>query len=112
VRKLLCEALHLAGYTILEASHGVEALHLSAQHDGPIHLLVTDVVMPGMRGPEVAQRLTSADPAMKVLFISGYAPDAMPHQDRLDPEVAFLQKPFTPDELAHKVREILDAPRT
>jgi len=54
--------------------------------------------------------LTSVYPAVKVLFISGYAPDAIPHQGRLDPEVAFLQKPFTPDKLAHKVREILDAP--
>jgi two-component system, cell cycle sensor histidine kinase and response regulator CckA len=100
----------MAGYTVLEASHGVEALHVSAQHDGPIHLLVADVVMPGMRGPEVAQRLTSVYPDVKVLFISGYTSDAIPHQGRLDPEVAFLQKPFTTEELAHKVREILDVP--
>jgi two-component system, cell cycle sensor histidine kinase and response regulator CckA len=112
IRGLLCEALQMAGYTILEASHGAEALRISAQHDSPIHLLVTNVVMPGMRGPEVAQRLTAAYPAMKILFISGYPPDAIPHQDRLDPELAFLQKPFTPNELAHKIRAILDSPST
>lgn len=99
------------GYTVLEARDGEEALRLSAQHEGPIHLLVTDVVMPGgMSGRLLAERLTATRPEMRVLYMSGYTDAAIIRHGLLEPGRAFLQKPFTPDTLALKVREALDAP--
>lgn len=111
VRSLARLALETKGYTVLEARNGGEALQLCEQHQGPIHLLVTDVVMPGMNGRDLADRLISLHPGLNVLFVSGYTGDAIVHHGVLDPDVAFLEKPFTPAVLARKVREVLDSQR-
>ena len=111
VRELAREILEKNGYTVLEARHGVEALLISDRHNGPIHLLLTDVIMPQLNGRDLAQRLTSLRPDAKVLYMSGYTTKDLISHGMLDPGVAFLQKPFTPDGLALKVRQILDAPR-
>ena len=110
VRVLARSTLQAHGYTVLEAHHGKHALQVYEQHAGPIHLLVTDVVMPEMSGRELADRLKPSRPNMKVLFMSGYTDKAIVHHGELDPGAAFLQKPFTPDALARKVREVLDTP--
>jgi PAS domain S-box-containing protein len=107
VRQLARMALEAVGYTILEAPNGGEALELSAAHRGPIHLLVTDVVMPQMNGRQLAAQLTSTRPDMKVLYLSGYTDDAIVRHGVLEKGLAFLQKPFTPAVLARKVREVL-----
>ena len=110
VRGLVQETLRLQGYTVLEARHGIEALLTGARHVGPIHLLLTDVVMPQMSGPEVAEKLVVVRPGIKVLFMSGY-PDhpAFSQGDVVKRATAFLPKPFTPNVLAQKVREVLDS---
>ncbi len=110
VRALAREALERAGYTVLEARDGREALAIAERHRGPIHLLLTDVVMPGMSGPEVAGRLTAARAGLKVLFMSGYTDNAIGQRGVLDPGTALLPKPFTPAQLTRKLREVLDAP--
>ena len=107
VRGLVHEALRLHGYTVLVARHGIEALLTGAKHMGPIHLLLTDVVMPQMSGPEVAEKLTIVRPDIKVLYMSGY-PDHPVFSQGVKRETAFLQKPFTPNVLTQKVREVLD----
>ena len=104
------EILEMSGYRVLEARHGAEALEISERHDGPIHLLVTDVVMPHMSGRELAQHLAPLRPDMRVLYMSGYTDDAIVRHGVLEAGTAFLSKPFTPDALAAKVREVLDAP--
>ena len=101
----------MQGYEVIEARHGAEALTLAAGHEGPIHLLITDVVMPEMSGRELAQRLVPLRPEMNVLYISGYTDDAIVRHGVLEAGMALLPKPFTPDALAAKVREILDTPR-
>lgn len=108
VRDLARISLQKYGYTVLEAHDGCEALKTCSSHEGPVHILVTDVVMPGMNGRELAKRITSLCPAMKVLYISGYTDNAIVHHGVLDAGTAFLQKPFTPEALARKVREVLD----
>ena len=108
VRVLARDALRLAGYTVLEAPHGGEALLLCERHPGKIDLLLTDVVMPHMSGPELAERLAPLRPDMRVLFMSGYTDGAMAQQDALGPDTPFIQKPFTPGSLVRKVREVLD----
>jgi two-component system cell cycle sensor histidine kinase/response regulator CckA len=110
VRELAQDALDAYGYTVLEARNGEDALRVSEQHPGPIHVLVTDVVMPGMSGRELADRLTPLRPDLQVLYMSGYTDNAVVHHGVLDPGTVFLQKPFTPDTLARKVRDVLDAP--
>jgi response regulator RpfG family c-di-GMP phosphodiesterase len=102
------ETLRLHGYTVLEARHGIEALLTGAKHMGPIHLLLTDVVMPQMSGPEVAEKLASVRPDVKVLYMSGYPDHPAFSKGGVDTERSFLQKPFTPTALAQKVREVLD----
>jgi hypothetical protein len=109
VRSLAREILEAYGYTVLEATRGEEALEASARHRGPIDLLLTDVIMPGGSGREAAERLAPGRPGMKVLYMSGYTNDAIVHHGVLAPGVAFLQKPFSPQALARKVREVLDA---
>ncbi len=108
VRRLVNETLRLHGYTVLEARHGIEALLTGAKHAGPIHLLLTDVVMPQMSGPEVAEKLATVRPEVKVLYMSGYPDHPAFSKGGIDTEHSFLQKPFTPTTLAQKVREVLD----
>jgi nitrogen-specific signal transduction histidine kinase len=96
------------GYTVLAAAGGEEALRTAERHKGRIDLLVTDVVMPGLNGREVALLLGPLHPETKVLFVSGYPDASIVHQGLLEPGLAFLQKPFRPDVLARKVREVLD----
>ena len=112
VRTLAVEILRTNGYQVLEASHPGEALRIVAGHAGPIHLLVTDVVMPDMSGPALAKRLRRERPDLKVLYISGYPVNALGHHGGLEPGATLLPKPFTPDALAWKLREVLDTPRT
>jgi two-component system, cell cycle sensor histidine kinase and response regulator CckA len=111
VRDLVCEILEQAGYTVLAAADGREALRLSKEHKGEIDLMVTDVVMPGLSGRDVAERLWLSRPDTKVLYISGYTDVAVFDPGVLDPGSAFLQKPFSSADLAQKVREVLDASR-
>lgn len=111
VRSLAREILQAFGYRVLEAAHGAEALAAARQHPGPIHLLVTDVVMPGMNGREVAEALARERPDTKTLYLSGYTENAVVHHGVVDARMAFLKKPFTPDTLARKVREVLDQGR-
>ncbi len=108
VRAVVREILEMSGYHVLEARHGAEALEISERHQGPIHIMVTDVVMPQMSGRELAQRLAPVRPDMKVLYMSGYTDDAIVRHGVLGAGMAFLSKPFTPDALAAKVREVLD----
>jgi two-component system cell cycle sensor histidine kinase/response regulator CckA len=108
VRALAREVLRRYGYIVLEARHGVDALRVAERHPDDIHLMVTDVVMPHMSGRELADRLSTARPSMKVLFMSGYTDHVLVHGD-LTPGSAFLQKPFTPEVFARTVRNILDS---
>jgi PAS domain S-box-containing protein len=107
VRALLCEFLRRYGYTVLEASHATEALDISSRHDGRIGLLVTDVVMPRISGPELAEQLMLSRPGLKVLYVSGYADRAIVEHGMVRAQEAYLQKPFPPDVLLRKVRELL-----
>jgi two-component system, cell cycle sensor histidine kinase and response regulator CckA len=110
VRAFTGAVLRLQGYAVLEAADGEEAARMAAAHPGPIDLLVTDVVMPGAGGRQVAERLAAARPGVRVLYLSGYTDDAVVRHGVLAADTAFLQKPFTPAALARKVREVLDAP--
>lgn len=107
VRALSRYTLQQCGYTLLEASHGEEAIRVATNYREKIHLLVTDVVMPGMGGRILAERLLSLHPEMKVLYLSGYTDDAVVRHGILHEEVNFLQKPFSPNALAHKVRDVI-----
>jgi len=110
VRALAARVLREQGYTLLEAADGEAALRLAYAHTGaPIHLLLTDLVMPHMNGKALCQQLNLQWPDMKALFISGYADDAIVQHGWLEPSMAFLHKPFSPTALARKVREVLDA---
>jgi two-component system cell cycle sensor histidine kinase/response regulator CckA len=108
VRELVQEALEARGFKLLVATHGDQALQIAAR-GLKIDLMITDVVMPGMSGRDLARRLAEIRPHMKVLYLSGYTEDAIVHQGVLDAGTLFLQKPFTLDALALKVREVLDA---
>lgn len=110
VRELVQEILQAQGYTVLTAADGEEGLRLCTEYDGPIDLLLTDVVMPGLSGPEMAQCILPVHSTIKVVFMSGYASDAIGDHGVLDPGTAFLHKPITPDILIGKVRERLDLP--
>ena len=107
VRVLVRKVLEQAGYMVLLAGGGAEALQIAERHPGPIQLLVTDVVMPGMTGRELARRLIELRPTTKVLYLSGYADEAVERHGVLDPGTAFMQKPFSPSALAARVREVL-----
>ena len=110
VSAIACAVLERYGYRVLEASNGDQALQILRTHQGPIHLLLSDVVMPSMSGPELARLVQLKQPGIRVLYASGYTDDAIVRHGVLDPGVAFLQKPFTPTALLRKVREVLDAP--
>jgi PAS domain S-box-containing protein len=109
VRGLAQRILQVAGYTVLTAGHGGEALLVLERHDGPVHLLVTDMVMPGMSGRELATRLEKISPRTKVLFTSGYTDEAILHTGLLDETINFVGKPYTAVELRRRVREVLDS---
>ena len=111
VRKLAAEFLGSNGYRVLEAQDGAEALQVCEEHRAPIHLLLTDVVMPGMSGRELAVRLVGARPEMKVIYVSGYTDDAIVQHGVREEGTVFLQKPFSLDTLARTVREALDSKR-
>src|SRR6266571_2591092 len=108
VRSLSRRALEASGYTVLAAADGPDAVRRLERYGGPIHLVLTDVIMPGMNGRELAQRLVQRRPGLRVLYMSGYPGDAIVHRGALEPGTAFLQKPFMPEDLARKVREVLD----
>ncbi len=108
VRVLARKVLRQGGYTVIEAANGVEALEIAGQHAGDIDLLLTDVVMPDMSGRELMRKLSPRLPRLKVLYMSGYADEAIVHHGVLDPGTAFIQKPFMPEGLARKVRQVLD----
>jgi PAS domain S-box-containing protein len=108
VRGLVHETLRLHGYKVLEARHGIEALLTSAKYAGPIHLLLTDVVMPQMSGPEVAEKILTVRPEIKVLFMSGYPDHPVFDQGGVNRQTGFLPKPFSPPVLVQKVREVLN----
>ena len=110
VRAMASAVLRRNGYTVLEASHGEEALAIVRRGIEPIHLLLSDVVMPVMSGRELARLVRAERPKIRVLYASGYTDDAIVSHGVLDPGVALLQKPFTPSALLRKVREMLDAP--
>ncbi|HKU41849.1 MAG TPA: response regulator, partial [Polyangiales bacterium] len=99
------------GYRVLDARTPAEAIGISAQHETPIDLLLTDVVMPQMSGRKLADVLTPQRPHMRVLYVSGYTDDTIIHHGVLDAGIAFLQKPLTPATLLRKVREVLDGPQ-
>jgi len=110
VRELVGKLLPVNGFTVLAARNGSEALAICQQHKGPIHLLLTDVVMPQMSGRQLAAHLSKLHPEMKVLYMSGYTDDAIIRHGVLEPGLAFIQKPFTIDTMIQKVREVLDSP--
>ncbi len=110
LRRLAREYLELLGYRVLEAAEGATAIQISKVHEGPIHLLLTDVIMPGMNGRELAQHISSARSETKVLYMSGYTENAIGHNGTLDAGITLLQKPFTLPALKAKVREMLDTP--
>ena len=110
VRSLAREILEAHGYAVSEARDSTEALCVCHTHSGSIHLLVTDVVMPGMSGRELAARLGTIHPETKVLYMSGYTDDAVVRHGVLNAGLAFLQKPFSANAFLGKVREVLDSP--
>jgi PAS domain S-box-containing protein len=109
LRHLASATLRGYGYNVLEAGDGVEALRLCDGHQGPIHLLLADFILPGMRADELARRAAKAHPEARVLYMSGYTDDALVRDGILEPGVALLQKPFETSVLARRVREILDS---
>jgi two-component system, cell cycle sensor histidine kinase and response regulator CckA len=109
LRKLAQRVLHSHGYRVLDAENGEDALRVSKEHEGPIHLLLTDVVMPKMGGKKLAERLQPLYPQMKVIYMSGYTDNAIVHHGVLAPELNFIQKPFTLEDLGRKVRKALES---
>jgi PAS domain S-box-containing protein len=108
LRRLTRQFLENQGYAVLEAADGAAAVQICVAHQGTIHLLLTDVIMPGMNGRELAQRVSEIRPNMKVLYMSGYTENAIGHNGTLDAGITLLQKPFTLHALKAKVREVLD----
>jgi PAS domain S-box-containing protein len=108
IREPAVEILESRGYDVLAARDAAQALALAEEHAGPIHILVTDVVMPGLSGSQLAGQLTQRLPGLRVLYISGYPEDSISHHGVLNPEQHFLQKPFPPGQFLEKLREVLD----
>jgi two-component system cell cycle sensor histidine kinase/response regulator CckA len=109
VRNLARRILESQGYEVMVASDAEEAISVSRAFTGRIHLLLTDVIMPGMSGPQLADRLAAERTDSRVLFMSGYTDTAISHHGVLEPGIWYLQKPFSPVGLAEKVREVLDS---
>jgi len=109
LRRMARQYLENQGYAVLEAADGAAALQICVAHRGPVHLLLTDVIMPGMNGRELAQRLATLRPEAKVIYMSGYTENAIGHNGTLDAGITLLQKPFTLQSLKEKVREVLDS---
>jgi CheY-like chemotaxis protein len=108
VRELAHELLNHQGYTVLPAENGIEALAVINTHDGPVHLLLTDVVMPGMNGKELYRQAATRHPSLKVLYMSGYTDNVIAQRGVLEDGIAFIQKPFTVEAITAKVRAVLD----
>ncbi len=109
LRVMIREILESGGYTVLDAAEPEEALAIAKAHPSPVHLMLTDVVLPRMSGPDLAASLAPALPGMRVLYMSGYTADAIGNHGVLEPGTHFIQKPFTADDLLHKLRAVLDA---
>src|SRR5690606_36212178 len=107
LRELLQRCLARRGYRVMAATMPAEAIRIAEDHEGPLHLVITDLVMPGMSGQALADRLTSVRPETRVLFMSGYTDDSVVDRRILEGGAPFLQKPFTPDAVVAKVRELL-----
>jgi two-component system cell cycle sensor histidine kinase/response regulator CckA len=108
VRDLAKQILQAQGYTLLEATYGEQALQLAAAYNGPIHLLLTDVVMPGISGKALAQQLLRGRPEARVLYMSGYTENVVAHHGILEEGVVFIQKPFNAVTLTQQIRTVLD----
>jgi DNA-binding NtrC family response regulator len=106
---LAVSILKAHGYQVLSAGHGQDALRVSRGHDGPINLLLVDVVMPDINGKDLAERLRSERPELRVLYTSGYSDDVIAHHGILEEGIAFLAKPFTLEAVTQKVRDTLEA---
>jgi DNA-binding NtrC family response regulator len=109
VRALMRKILERYGYRILEAQHASDAVALAARYPDPIDLLLSDVIMPGLNGADLAQRIVPKRPGIKVLYVSGFPHSVLSERDRSRPRMSFLAKPFSPEALAKKVRECLDS---
>lgn len=109
VRKLICEILRVRGYQVLESTKGDEAIGIARTFTGPLELVVADVILPEMSGPEIVRQVREARPGIRALFISGYTDEAVLRHGMVEPGVTFLSKPFVPEDLARKVREVLSA---
>ena len=109
VRKLSSRTLKKFGYAILEARNGLKALDLCKEYKGQIDLVLTDVIMPEMGGPELVKQLSEQYPHIKVVYMSGYTDNAISHHGVIEEGIAFINKPATPDELGQKVRDVLDS---
>ena len=110
IRNLIVEVLSRRGYTVLPVQNGVDALRIVAEPANGIDLVLTDIVMPGLNGQELAAKIAELRPRQKVLYMSGYTATVLSQQKLLDRNMAFLQKPFTPDSLVRKIRGVLDGP--
>jgi len=108
LRDLLCETLEGAGYTVLVADGGAKALQIADEYGGAIHLIVTDVIMPGLTGRQAAEKIKDAHSEVEIFFISGYTNEVIAKHGVLEPRARFLSKPFTPDDLLRKIRDVLD----
>lgn len=107
LQRLTSRVLEYYGYRVLKAPNGDEALKVSQEHEGPIHLILTDVIMPGMNVREMAEQIQSRRKESKVLYMSGYTDETISWYGVLEPGIHFLEKPYTPERLARKVREVL-----
>lgn len=108
VRTVISRTLARLGYQVLAADGGAEAIEIIHRHSGSIDLLLTDIMMPGMNGMEVAAKVSQSNPGIPIFFMSGYADQELVNRGLLDPSTHFLQKPFSPQELGRRVREVLD----
>ncbi|HST78940.1 MAG TPA: response regulator [Verrucomicrobiae bacterium] len=111
LRKVVIELLTQIGYNVLSASNGKEAMHVSHTYPHRIHLLITDVLMPEIDGPELAKNLCEVRPDLRVIYISGYTDDCLAPEGILEPGTVLVNKPFSVRVLSAKMREVLDAPQ-